>query len=412
MMKMLVVSRYCAYDSAVYAGSKTHNYYLKRLIQDFDVKLVTIAAPADAGKTDFDKYNINADVIYVDENPERALFFLKHNIINIPNYFGKTLGIVNGYVQKILLEKIKLLKQKGYCPDFVLLEWTQTVLLSERIRKIFPSAILVASEHDVSFLRLRRQTAAAKGLRKMAEYLRMKSLEKAELSSLKAVDLIVPHNFKDADLLKDRNLPQDRIHAIAPFYSDYGDVVYNSESSGILFFGAMDRPENYQSAAWFIENVISRLPGNMIFYIVGNRPHESLRKYRSDRIVVTGFVPDIREYLGRCFCKVAPLVSGAGIKVKVIEAMSAGLPVLANTIAIEGIPAENGTDFFHCETPDDYVSAIDKVTRNRNVLKKVSENARKLVLNNFNLDKSYTAYKNAIIRAFNKKGEGLSDYSA
>ena len=91
------------------------------------------------------------------------------------------------------------------------------------------------------------------------------------------------------------------------------------------------------------------------------RPHESLQRYRSDKIVVTGFVPDIRNALSACICKVVPLRQGAGIKVKVIEAMSAGIPVLANTIGIEGIPAQNGIQYLHCETPNDYKTAFEKI---------------------------------------------------
>ena len=73
MATMLIISRYCAFAKAPYAGSHTHRYYLTHLRRDFDVTVVTVAEPADAPCGEFAKSGINADVIYVDEHPRRAL---------------------------------------------------------------------------------------------------------------------------------------------------------------------------------------------------------------------------------------------------------------------------------------------------------------------------------------------------
>jgi glycosyltransferase involved in cell wall biosynthesis len=399
MTTMLIISRYCAYDSAPYAGSKTHNYYLKHLIKAFRVKVLTIAHPEDLPKLDFDAYAIDADVVVVNEDPGRAWFFLLFNWRNILNYFGKTMGLVNGYAAHCLIKRARSLGSQGYSPDIILLEWTQTVLMIKDLKKIFPSALYIASEHDVSFLRFKRQYGAASGLSKIKENLRYKSLKKAEISSLQEADLIVPHNEKDKDLLIINGIAPDRVHAIAPYYTDYGDVTYSPEGSAVLFFGAMDREENYSSIGWFIDRVfLPFLPDRYTLTIVGARPHPSLNKYKSKRITVTGFVPDIRPYLAKSFCMVAPLLSGAGIKVKVIEVMSAGLPVLASGIAIEGIPAENGVHYLHCEKPEDYLDVFERVRQDRINLQAISDNAKKLINRCYDLEKSFASYKEAILR--------------
>jgi glycosyltransferase involved in cell wall biosynthesis len=401
---MLIIARYCAFDKAPYAGSKTHNYYLKRFHKDFNVKLITIADPSDVSKLDFKDYGIDADVTAVDERPQRALFFLRYNWMNSFNYFGKTLGLVNGYVQRIMLNKARALKKQGYNPDVVVLEWTQTLLTAKSLKKIFPKALFVGSEHDVSFLRLERQYAAASGVRKIKEALRLRSLKKQELAAIRAIDMVVPHNSKDRDVLVANGIAPEHIHVIAPFFSDYGDVVYNPDSRTILFFGAMDRPENYESIIWFIEHVFTPyLSGRFTLCIVGGRPHESLKRYCSEKIIVTGFVPDIRVNLAACVCKVVPLRQGAGIKVKVIEAMSAGVPVLSNTIGIEGIPALHDTDYLHCETPEDYKAAFEAIAENTVDLMAMSCNAKKLIAETFNLDTSYTAYRTAIENCIERK---------
>ena len=75
--------------------------------------------------------------------------------------------------------------------------------------------------------------------------------------------------------------------------------------------------------------------------------------FKPDVITVTGFVKEISKYFEQSLCLVAPLVLGAGIKIKVLEAMSAGLPVLTNQIGIEGIPAQNGIHYYYCERPQE-----------------------------------------------------------
>ena len=64
--KMLIISRFCPSDSARYAGSKTHNFYLKKLHGDFNVKLISFAAPGEVPVLDLGNYGIDHDVSEVD----------------------------------------------------------------------------------------------------------------------------------------------------------------------------------------------------------------------------------------------------------------------------------------------------------------------------------------------------------
>jgi glycosyltransferase involved in cell wall biosynthesis len=401
MKKLLIISRYCPYDTAPYAGSKTHNFYLKRLHRDFDVKLITFAEPNEKLLLDLGKYGIDNDVSFVNGGVSNIPRMLLHNWWNAPNYFGTTLGLINGYLRHLLMKKLRALKIRNYVPDIILLEWTQTLLMVGRIRKLFPNALYVASEHDVTFLRLRRQLDSARGLARLKERLRYESLKKAELSALRLVDLVAPHSSADRDQLIHLGLSKDKIHVIAPYISEFPNVTYNPIGKQILFYGAMDREDNYKSVIWFMDTVLfPLLPSSYTLCILGARPHQTLNKYKSSRVTITGFVPDIREYFENSLCMVAPLLCGAGIKVKVIEAMGAGLPVLANRIAIEGIPAKNGIEYLHCEQPSDFKSAFENIAEGTIDLLTISENARKCVTSAFNLDSSYASYKECILGRF------------
>lgn len=94
-------------------------------------------------------------------------------------------------------------------------------------------------------------------------------------------------------------------------------------------------------------------------------------------------------------CMVAPLVLGAGIKVKIIEALSSGIPVLTNEIGIEGIHAETGRDYLLCRTPEEYAEAIQKAANGK--LDSIGENGRRFVSTEFNVEGSIENYKERIV---------------
>jgi len=85
-------------------------------------------------------------------------------------------------------------------------------------------------------------------------------------------------------------------------------------------------------------------------------------------------------------------LNGTGIKVKVIEALSAGIPVLTNDIGIEGIPAENGINYFHCSEPEDYEQIVRLLLADEIDKKKLLQEQRMLITNYFNLEESVEDY--------------------
>ena len=87
-------------------------------------------------------------------------------------------------------------------------------------------------------------------------------------------------------------------------------------------------------------------------------------------------------------CLAAPLVLGAGIKVKILEALASGLPVLTNEIGIEGIPAVDGRDYFFCETPKEYADRIRGLLEQKHDVAMMAKNAKMLIQEHFDYEKS------------------------
>lgn len=407
--KSIMVISFCVpYDNVGHAGGKTHNYYLKKMneVPEFKVNLISFGVETDREKMDLKQYGIGNHVFFIGGNKFQKIKRGIENITTKYNPFDKRGNMLPKYYEDTVIRELKRMKSEGHMPDIFVLEWTQMVFLAGRIKSLFPQAKIVASEHDVSYLGFQRKYEYAESDYERKKYFRFyKNIKREELDALKYCDIVSPHNKKDEKLLIADGVPASKIYPIVPYFDDYSGIVRKPMRNRIMFYGAMARPENYLSAMWFLEQVMPALKNKHVeFVIVGSNPPDILKlaaeQYNSmaenSKVTVTGFVPVVNDYFETSMFMVAPLVLGAGIKVKIIEAMSAGMPVLTNDIGIEGIDAENGRDYLHCSSTGDYINTIGRILEGRIDVNEISENARKFISDNFNLEESARAYRNRL----------------
>lgn len=398
-MKILVISHSAPFDKAGSAGEKTHNYYLKAFNNevDFNVRLISFCPDKDSSKLDLETYGIENKICI---ESYKKINLLKRKVkravglITKPN--DKYANFISQKRRKFLLETLYDWKKNGYFPDCIILEWTHIILLVDDIKKIYPEIPVVASSHDVSYMgALRRYEYETNKLIKIFRRRQYQNLKKREITSLSKCDLIVPQNQNDINILQGINqLQKSKFLRIVPYYDNYSYIVRKPKSNMIVFFGNMGRPENYLSVKWFIENVFNNIETNYHFVIIGGNPPEFIKKYESDRIHVTGFIPvkEIDQYFSICTCMVVPLKLGSGIKVKVLEAFSAGIPVLTNHIGNEGISAEDKKQYLHCETAMDFITTLNSIYAGDIKTEEIGNNGRLYLNSQFNLDKSRAAY--------------------
>jgi glycosyltransferase involved in cell wall biosynthesis len=303
-----------------------------------------------------------------------------------------------------IIKTARKLKKANYQPDIIILEWSQILFLSTKIRIIFPNSIIIANEYDVSFLGQEREyLRIEKGFKKSLKNIKYLKMKKVELNSMTSCHLIVTQNVKDFELLLNEGIAKEKQLMIAPFFTNMLDMSRENTLLDIIFIGAMNRKENYLSAIWFIENVFNHIQDNRIkFIIIGANPHKSLFRYASKKIIITGYVSDINLYFSNSLCMVAPLVLGAGIKVKILEGLSAGIPILTNNIGIEGIPAKDEVHYIFCNTPNDYLNNIYRLINCTSYSKNISINAKHFMVDNFNYEKSFENYVKKINSLFIK----------
>lgn len=391
--KILWISPFVPYDKVPHAGGKVHNYYIKYFKKNFtnDIHLLTLALEKEVSDIDLHNYGIVCNYIVRD-----ASFFTRciSTVMDMESKYNPfhILGSASNFEQFCLrkLAKSYYYKNKYNHPDFIILQWTQAGFLINYLKKYYPNSKYIIIEEDVSFQGAMRQTKYASNfLKKIFKALRANQYKHAELSALNLADIVTVNNYKDKQLLINEKVFPDKIVQVAPYFENMTDLKTEKRNKNLIFYGAMNRKENYLSVIWFIENVFRYLnDSDIVFFVVGGNPHKSLLKFQSERIKIVGFVENVGKYFKNSLCLVAPLVLGAGIKIKVLEALSAGIPVLTNDIGAEGIGIINEVNYLHCNRPSDYITAIHRLINDPDLQNRIGNNGRQFIMNNFNINKT------------------------
>ncbi len=197
---------------------------------------------------------------------------------------------------------------------------------------------------------------------------------------------------------KDRKILEKDIHIPLEVIPNGVDTFYfrNSSPEGevrLVFLGDMSTPPNNDAVKYFVENIYPEVlkEQSVKFYVVGRNPSAYIITLKDDsNIIVTGSVDDVRKYLTKGSIFVTPMISGTGIKNKILEAMSMELPVISTSCGISGINGENRVHFLLADTPDEFKDNILKLIHDEKLREKIGSEARIFVENNYSWKTSMT----------------------
>lgn len=141
-----------------------------------------------------------------------------------------------------------------------------------------------------------------------------------------------------------------------------GESPYPEDVLPLVFTGAMDYWPNEEAVTWFSDAVFPQILAaepQARFYIVGSRPTRAVQALAERHgVEVTGFVDDMRPWLGHAAVAVAPLRIARGVQNKVLEAMAMGRPVIGTEQALAGIEAEVGRDLLQADSPEVFAERV------------------------------------------------------
>lgn len=147
---------------------------------------------------------------------------------------------------------------------------------------------------------------------------------------------------------------------------------------------------NVEAVDWFIQKVLPSINESYgaELHLLGKHMPERYQDNSTTGLIGHGFVEDMNEMLNTACMYIAPLFVGAGIRIKILEAMAAGLPVIASSISAEGIQASREDGLIICDEADQFIAEISALIMNTEEAKRLGENARSFILENHSWEKS------------------------
>jgi glycosyltransferase involved in cell wall biosynthesis len=144
-----------------------------------------------------------------------------------------------------------------------------------------------------------------------------------------------------------------------------------------LFIGGFQHRPNIDAVLFFVEEiyplVVDRLPDTK-FYIIGDKAPPEIVALASDRIIVAGLQRNVRSFFDSVRLSVAPLRFGAGIKGKINQSMAFGVPVVATSIAVEGMNLVDHEHVLVADEPQDFAHALIELYESEELWKRLSQN--------------------------------------
>jgi len=165
---------------------------------------------------------------------------------------------------------------------------------------------------------------------------------------------------------------------------DRKPVPRRPDAKNILSVGSMFYPPNVDGTLWFVEAVYPRIKLGLPdahLCLVGNRPAPDIRRLaqKDPGIEVTGYVPDLQPYLERSAVLIAPLRFGSGMRVKILDALTWGMPIVSTSLGCQGIAATSGENILIADEADDFADKVVQVIRNRELADHLATNGRRLI---------------------------------
>lgn len=262
--------------------------------------------------------------------------------------------------------------------------------LIKDVKRLCPKALLVFDTVDLGFLRLERQhqfnptpTSAQTA----------HDLKKTETRIVETCDVTLAISDHEKRMIHslNRKTKRARVEVISNIHRVQDEPFRApkfSDRRGIFFVGNFHHQPNVDAMYYFMDSiwpVIHNLDPSIPFYLAGSSAPTEMEMLatETDGIHFLGYIPDLRPVYSRVRVSISPLRIGAGVKGKVNQAMSFGVPTVATSIAAEGIPCRPGTDILVYDKPAEFAAAVVKLHQDETLWNALAQASIKNIENHF-----------------------------
>lgn len=348
-MNILIITPRIPYPP--YRGDKLKIYNIgKQLLKNNDVTIITFLRNKKQLEEIEELRALNFNVLYI------KITFLESCINVVKALFSKLPFQVAWYSSSGMKKKVAELLNSGKIDVayFHLIRSAQ--YLPSKARK--NSILKVVDFTDAVSLYLNRFFSVEKNLiKKIFLGIEKKRIEKYEIIANKFDTLFICSEV-DREYLKKQGINADiKILRNGVDINQFTSEKIEYDKNRIIFTGNMPYYANYDAAIYFAKEIfplVLREVPEAKFYIVGQNPPFRVRSLANQSVIVTGFVKNIKDEYLKSAVNVAPMRFGAGTLNKIIESLVIGVPVVATSIAIEGLPEEIKKIIKVAEGPEEF----------------------------------------------------------
>ncbi len=215
-----------------------------------------------------------------------------------------------------------------------------------------------------------------------------KRIEKFERSYINKYDVLIPISETDLNFFQENG-------NIKPFFIcpvGYDKKIFEAykttnHKAKLYFIGSLEWMPNREGLLWFVENcwtALKKQNPEIKLYIAGrNAPAGFIKKIQKQGICFKGEVENAHAFIKDKSIMIVPLLSGSGMRVKIIEAFFMGKAVVSTQLGATGTKSKNGLHLLLAESADDLIQKINLLITNENFYNKITANAKSLAINNF-----------------------------
>lgn len=272
--------------------------------------------------------------------------------------------------------------------DFDLL-FVASAFVLNYVLKIYKPPVVFDAIDDTSLLfkrEIKRKHGIVGKLKGIKDWLIIRQTEKKFYSRFKEIILSSPTDAKAMRSL----CPQSNISVIPNGVNahDYDEQFELSKHPTLVFTGVMNYGPNAEAMLYFCREILPLLKQKhpeLELNIVGRDPTPAVIELgrRYERVKVTGAVDDLKPFIGRAWVYICPLISGAGIKNKVLESWAARTPLVATSLSCEGIDVAPEKDILVADTPNDFAAQVSRLIEDRALADRLTHAGREKVLRQY-----------------------------
>lgn len=287
---------------------------------------------------------------------------------------------------------LKTLSQESF--DIIQMESIFLGPYVKKIRSHFSGKIILRA-HNVEHKIWQQKAKNEKSLLKtLALTFLRKRLRTKELEYLKNFDAIIA--ITEEDKLQFQKEGYKRNVFVHPFTLDPQEYspAPASQNASLFFIGSLDWAPNTEGLNWFISKVWPLLKAScpdLVFNIAGRNAASFREKTKDDKIKILGEVPSAKDFMRNNGIFIVPLLSGGGMRVKIIEGMALEKAIVCTPLGAEGISYKADEHLFIRSTPEGFAEGIITLLHQTEKVKKLGQNARMLVEENYNTKKALPA---------------------